>query len=131
LSAFQKALVWFQATKITPNESINTFAFPSETQQQYAYLVSLPSDYLLWRRFIEFILAHISIVPKRLYPDILAVFEVWQNVFFCTANPITHKLLLQCNIWLNDIDNINYRDNWHANSFDWREIPELEKFRNL
>ncbi|ENQ3200413.1 ATP-binding protein [Enterobacter hormaechei] len=126
---FKKALVWFQATKITPNESINTFAFPSETQQQYAYLVSWPSDYLLWRRFIEFILAHISIVPKRLYPDILAVFEVWQNVFFCTANPITHKLLLQCNIWLNDIDNINYRDNWNANSFDWHEIPELEKFR--
>ncbi|HHT1703936.1 TPA: AAA family ATPase, partial [Citrobacter freundii] len=55
---FKKALVWFQATKITPNESINTFAFPSETQQQYAYLVSWPSDYLLWRRFIEFILAH-------------------------------------------------------------------------
>lgn len=126
---FKKALVWFQATKITPNQSINTFAFPSDTQQQYAYLVSWPSDYLLWRRFIEFILAHISIVPKRLYPDILAVFEVWQNVFFCTANPITHKLLLQCNIWLNDIDNINYRDNWRTNSCNWHEVPELETFR--
>jgi hypothetical protein len=126
---FKKALVWFQAEKITPNQSIATLVISSALQQRYAYLASWPSDCILWRRFIDLILTHISHVPQRLYPDILPVFEIWQNVFFGTPNPVSRAVLLQCEQWLNAIDKINYREWRSYNASYWREVPELESFR--
>ena len=77
---FRKALVWFQAEKTTPNEMILAGEYPQEQRQRVAYLLGWPSDFPAWRRLINFILRRITDIPQRLYPEIVAVFDVWQNV---------------------------------------------------
>ncbi len=75
---FRKALVWFQAER-RPQIRILAGASPQEQRQRFAVLLGWPSDFAAWRRLIDFILRRISDIPQRLYPEIISIFEVWQN----------------------------------------------------
>ncbi|MFD2177166.1 hypothetical protein [Veronia pacifica] len=125
----QKALVWFQAEKTAPNMLILARELPLEERQRFADLLGWPSDYAEWHRFIGFILRNISTIPQRLYPEIVAVFEVWQNALSRTSNTISRALLRQCSIWLIAIEEINAADGPDANSEFWKEVPNLGDFR--
>jgi hypothetical protein len=76
---FRKVLVWFQAEKTSPNANILAGPLPQEQRQRFADLLGWPSDFTAWNRLINFILRRISDIPQRLYPEIVAIFEVWQN----------------------------------------------------
>lgn len=97
---FRKVLVWFQAEKTIPNANILVGALPPDQRQRFADLLGWPSDFAAWRRLINFILRHISSIPQRLYPEIVAIFEVWQNALADLPNPTSHALLQQCATWL-------------------------------
>jgi len=126
---FRKTLVWFQAEKTSPNANILTAEFPQEQRQQLAYLLGWPSDFPAWRRLIDFILRRISDIPQRLYPEIVAIFEVWQNALADLRNPTSHALLQQCAIWLAAIDAISTTDGPEENSARWGKVPGLGDFR--
>ncbi|MDO9178702.1 MAG: hypothetical protein Q7U16_10395 [Agitococcus sp.] len=126
---FKKSLVWFQAEKTSPNASILAGALPREERQQFADLLGWPSDFTTWRRLINFILRHILDIPQRLYPEIVAIFDVWQNALADLRNPTSHALLQQCATWLTAIDAIYTADGPDANSTYWNKISDLGEFR--
>ncbi len=126
---FRKALVWFQAEKTSPNATILAGALPQEQRQRFAYLLGWPSDFAAWRRLIDFILRRISDIPQRLYPEIVAIFEVWQNALADLRNPTSHALLQQCATWLAAIDAMSTADGPDENSAYWEKVPDLGTFR--
>lgn len=126
---FRKALVWFQAEKTSPNANILAGDLPQEQRQRFADLLGWPSDFATWRRLIDFILRRISDIPQRLYPDIVAIFEVWQNALADLRNRTSSALLQQCATWLAAIDAISTADGPDENSAYWKKVPDLGAFR--
>ncbi|MGV8892285.1 MAG: hypothetical protein ACOH2K_04965 [Burkholderiaceae bacterium] len=127
---FRKALVWFQAEKTSPNPNILAGALPQEQRQRFADLLGWPSDFAAWRRLIDFILRRISDIPQRLYPEIIAIFEVWQNALADLRNPTSRALLQQCATWLVSIDSMSTADGPDENSAYWNKVLDLGTFRN-
>lgn len=103
----KKALVWFQAEKTTPNLTILARDLPREQQLRYADLLGWPSDFAAWGRFISFLLRHIPSIPVALYPNVLSVFEVWQNALADIRNQCSREVLAQCAEWLSEIDTMS------------------------
>ena len=126
---FRKALVWFQAEKTSPNANILAGTLPQEQRQRFADLLGWPSDFAAWRRLIDFILQRISDIPQRLYPEIVAIFEVWQNALADLRNRTSSALLQQCATWLAAIDAISTADGPDENSAYWDKVPDLGAFR--
>ncbi|MES1955682.1 ATP-binding protein [Salinisphaera hydrothermalis] len=126
---FRKALVWFQAEKTSPNASILAGDLPQEQRQRFADLLGWPSDFAAWRRLIAFILRRISDIPQRLYPEIVAIFEVWQNALADLRNPTSRDLLQQCASWLAAIDAISTANGPDENSTYWEKVPGLGDIR--
>lgn len=126
---FRKALVWFQAEKTSPNSVILDGALPQEQRQRFAYLLGWPSDFAAWRRLIDFIIRRISDIPQMLYPEIVSIFEVWQNALADFPNPTSRALLRQCATWLTAIDAISTADGPDVNSAYWNKVPDLGTFR--
>jgi len=126
---FRKVLVWFQAEKTSPNASILAGELPFEQRQRFADYLGWPSDVSTWRRLINFILKRISNVPQRLYPEVVAIFEVWQNALSDLCNPTSHALLQQCASWLEGITTSNYSNKPDENTAYWAEVPNLGDFQ--
>ncbi len=100
-----KALVWFQAERTTPNPAILTREeIEREERIRMADLFGWPSDFGAWRRFLEFLLARMAGIPVRLRPDVLAVFEVWQNAIGGIPNDLSNALLDLAAQWLTEIE---------------------------
>lgn len=106
----KKTLVWFQAEKTTPNTNILAQDLPSDQRIRFADYYAWPSDLPMWRRLIAFVLARVDTIPASLYPDIVSVFEVWQNIARDIKNPVSRAILTQCATWLREIDTRSVRD---------------------
>jgi len=128
---FRKALVWFQAERTTPNANILAVAgeLPQEQRQRFADFLGWPSDFAAWRRLIGFILRRISDIPQRLYPEIVAIFAVWQNATADFLNPTSRALLQQGATWLAAIDALSLADKPDEHSAYWNKVPGLGAFR--
>jgi len=126
---FRKVLVWFQAEKTSPNANILAGEFLSDQRQRFAYLLGWPSDFSAWGRLINFILRRISVIPQRLYPEIVAIFEVWQNALSDIRNLTSRALLKQCATWLADIDAMSTADGPDDNSAYWEKVSDLGAFQ--
>ncbi|NIE79518.1 ATP-binding protein [Asaia sp. As-1742] len=125
----KKALVWFQAEKTTPNRNILAGNLSKEQQLRIADLLGWPSDFAAWERFISFLLRRIEDVPTRLYPDILSVFEVWQNALKDVQNPLSRSILVQCAKWLEELDIENKSKGRTNRSAIWGTLPQSGDFR--
>ncbi len=134
----RKALVWFQAERTVPNANILASQLPSDQRVRAADLLAWPSDLSTWRRFIEFLLERADTIPVALYPHIVALFEVWQNVFAAFKNTVSSALLKQCADWLREIDAredqferaIQFeRDKPFEDQSRWQELEEMGDFR--
>ncbi|MFA0812775.1 hypothetical protein [Microbulbifer epialgicus] len=125
----RKALVWFQAEKTSPNKNILNDSLPLQERQRFADLLGGPSDFSAWRRLIVFILKRISKIPQRLYPEVISIFEVWQNVFSDYDNLVSRALLQQCANWLRDLDEIEYEKMPSKKPSSWSELTNLGEFR--
>lgn len=126
---FRKVLVWFQAEKTTANENILAGGLPRNQRQKFADLLGWPSDASAWRRLIDFIHRRISDIPQRLFPEIVAIFGVWQNALAGHSNPVSHKILQQCATWIESIDSITTAENPVEKSDYWKKVPGLGSFR--
>lgn len=126
---FRKVLVWFQAEKTSPNANVLAGTLPQEQRQRFADLLGGPSDFASWRRLITFVLKRISAIPPRLYPEIVAIFEVWQNALANFRNPMSRALLQQCATWLTAIDAISNADGPDEISVYWEKVPDLGGLR--
>src|SRR6185312_5264366 len=77
-------------------------------------------------------------IPVALYPLVVALFEVWQNVLAAFRNGTSVTLLKQCADWLREIDArddqferaIRFeRDKPFEDQSRWRELEEMGDFR--
>lgn len=126
----RKTLVWFQAEKTAPNPGILAGSLPADQRQRVADALGIPSDFAAWRRLISFLLRHINDVPARLYPDVVAVFEVWQNAAADVENRLSKAILTQCSDWLAAIDTFDRLIQPDDDSCRWTQVPDLDDFRS-
>ena len=125
----KKALVWFQAEKTTPNPTILASDMPQDERLRFADLLGWPSDFAAWRRLISFLLRRVSEIPVTLYPDILSLFDVWQNALADLRNPPSRSILTKCAEWLQDIDAVSAATKGDAKSARWNSVPDFDNFR--
>jgi len=128
-SLLKKALVWFQAEKTVPNPLVLTQSLAQEQRLRFADFLGWPSDFAAWRRLISFLLRRISDIPVRLYPAIVAIFEVWQNALAGVRNAVSQTILTQSAEWLRDLQTRSSPEEPETRSARWEQVGGLGEFR--
>ena len=105
----QKVLVWFQAEKTVPNPAIldGRRGDPNMARDEIirvADLLGWPSDFEAWRRLLVLVLDRLDAIPASLIPDVVVLFEVWQNALADYPNTISTRAVTRCAAWLSDIE---------------------------
>lgn len=133
----RRLFVWFQAEKTTPNELVLSGQFVSNDLQKHEIIrladaLGWPSDYATWKRLIAWSLHCIDNLPCTIIPDLISVFEVWQNAFSDFKNPMSPLIVSKCMEWLIDIEDREHpekriydRGKW--GKLDSEELDDLEK----
>lgn len=99
----EKTLVWFQAEKTIPNSTFLDSDLPQRERIRNADSFAWPSDIRTWSNFIWFLLRKMPDIPIRLYPDVVSIFDVWQNACFNIKNPVSDALLELSATWLKEL----------------------------
>lgn len=146
----RKMLVWFQAERTMPNPNVMAAeGLDPDLRQQAADFLGWPSDFVSWMRLVSFLDAVADDVPKRLYPEIVAVFEVWQRSLGHLPQPASAAIVERCAAWLASIDarergpawrsepagderpSAQHEDETNRATVDgWKDVAELGDFRN-
>lgn len=105
----QKALVWFQAERTSPNIGILEGAAGSsevnpENRILVADLLGWPSDYNTWGRLIRLIDSRVDELPGPLYPHVISIFEVWQNALADVKNSVSELIVDRASTWLTELE---------------------------
>lgn len=120
-----KLFVWLQAEKTQPNPVVlaeNPSKLDAELQHVQAYLLSIPSDLLLWRRVLHWALVRAAKLPKVTIPALIQCFEVWQNVWADHANALSERIVDQSLIYLEELEGLRdsgYRERLEA---EWNKL---------
>ena len=112
--------VWFQAEKTRPNPRIIEQAAGAGDVQstlRIADQLAWPSDFEVWGRLIDWLVAHKDRIWPAATPDVVSVFEVWQNALADLANPRSDAILQLGKTWLEDIEDRQHRESFRT--FDW------------
>jgi hypothetical protein len=124
----RKALVWFQAEKTTPNPNILAGTLPRDQRIRIADILSWPSDFQAWRRLIDFLLARKDSIPVALFPDMVSIFEVWQNALAGLKNRVSKAIVQLCADWLRELDGQNAAKT-STNKTRWHSLGGYGDFR--
>ena len=106
---FARLVVWFQAEKTRPNPLVlravvGKAGWSEREVAQAADALAVPSDYRTWARCCAWIMDHAGRCPVRTIPDIVSVFEVWQNALADIPNAVSGRILALVQDWLEDIE---------------------------
>lgn len=120
-------LVWFQAERTTPDAQILSgerlgSSLPLLDAIRYADRFGWPSDFNAWRQLIDWLIDREPKLPARLVPDLLSVFEVWQNPFADHPNPTSQKIVAKSLEWLVDIEARQHPERWSGDFGRWRDL---------
>lgn len=121
---YRSLLVWFQAEKTKPNPLILATSKDMRTATSMAW----PSDLTLWFQVIKFILNDIPSLPKFLYPQIIDVFSVFQNVTFNTdfSLELSSEILRVALDWLCEIEGLE----GSASTHNWKLVDDISEFKD-
>lgn len=109
----EKLLVWFQAQHTIPSPSIlqnPAIAAAGVDRVVIAELLSWPSDFESWGRFLDWLIPLAPTLPAKLLPHVLEVFGVWQNVFADLKNPRSAAIIEICSNWLIELEEVEYHE---------------------
>lgn len=130
-----KLAVWFQAEKTKANPAaLDSALFPNLDLSQrlvFADALAYPSDFDAWRRFCDWLVQHIDDIPVSTRPEIMAVFEVWQNALADIPNRVSAVIIDLVKTWLVDINARVHAADFPYDYGTWEklkrgEIEELE-----
>jgi hypothetical protein len=96
---FEKLLVWIQSQHTIPSPVVlRNPAAAGEGMERIgvAELLAWPSDIEGWVRLLDWLMPLVPSLPARLLPNVLTVFDVWQNVFSGAANPRSARIVEIC-----------------------------------
>lgn len=104
-----RVLVWFQAERTIPNPTVlkgetGATDMSFERRLRAADLLGWPSDFATWSRLIQLLLRQCDELPAHVVPQIVAIFEVWQNAFADLPNAISKALLAKADQWLQSLE---------------------------
>jgi hypothetical protein len=104
----RSALVWFQAQHTVPNPgvldgSVGDIA-DRDARIRAADLIGWPDDFRLWMRFLRYLDIRMGEIPHRLFPQVLTLFEVWQNAIADSPNPISTMIVGHAASWLSELE---------------------------
>jgi len=132
-----KLAVWFQAEKTRANPYVldRTFGSAQLARREIIRLADLlawPSEPRTWSRFCAWAIQNIADFPTTAIPDLLATFEVWQNMFVDYPNAVSKKIFDTALSWLTDIEARQHPQQFSYNPGRWDElkrggIEELEQ----
>lgn len=118
-------LVWFQAERTTPNALVlrnESLPYSGPERIQYADRFGWPSDPRAWRRLIEWAIDREEQLPAGVIPNLVSVFEVWQNAFWSAPNPVS-QCIIDCTLdWLIDIENRRQAKGWPQDHGRWQGL---------
>ncbi|MEG8053144.1 hypothetical protein QP185_07605 [Sphingomonas aerolata] len=102
------ALVWFQAQHTVPNPgvldgSVGDIA-DRDMRVRAADMIGWPDDFRLWMRFLRYLDVRMGAIPHRLLPQVLTLFEVWQNAIADSPNPISAMIVEHTAGWLSELE---------------------------
>ena len=95
----EKLLVWFQAQHTVPSPLIlrhGTNLAEGVDRVRMADMLGWPSDFHGWGRLLDWLLPLAPSLPSRLLPNVVEVFDVWQNTFASVKNARSAKVLDVC-----------------------------------
>ena len=110
----EKLLVWFQAQHTIPSPRIlqnPATAVEGVDRVQMADLFSWPSDFESWGRLLDWLIPFVPNLPQRLLPNVVEVFNVWQNVLADVKNPHSAAIIEACSNWLIELEGVEYPEN--------------------
>lgn len=120
-------LVWFQAERTTPNALVlrnESLPYSGPERIRYADRFGWPSDPRAWGRLIEWALEREEQLPAEVVPNLVSVFEVWQNAFSMTPNPLSQRIVDKALDWLIDIENRRHASGWPHDHGRWQRLDE-------
>lgn len=128
-----KLALWFQAEKTKPNPSaFDVVLLPNLSALERIRLADAgawPSDLLTWTRLCSWLVRHEQVLPVACRPDVLTVFEVWQNGFRDLPGPLSNSMLLISARWLDSLQTTQSseaeRTVWA--DIDYSQLRELEQ----
>ncbi|WP_186183827.1 ATP-binding protein [Burkholderia gladioli] len=137
---FRSALVWFQAQHTVPNPgvldgSVGDLADRDE-RVRVADLIGWPDDFRLWMRFLQYLDVRMDEIPRRLLPQILTLFEVWQNAIADSPNRISTMIVGYAAGWLSELEQRRERighfrrRNEEEPADSWGDIENPEEFES-
>lgn len=129
---YEKLLVWFQAEKTQPNPLI----LATSKDIKVATSLAWPTDLTLWFQVIIFILEDIPSLPENIYPRVVDVFTVFQNLAINFENvtqpsqiivKFSSKILQIALGWLSKVEVL--KD--HSSTHNWRLINDITGFKDV
>ena len=121
----QKLLVWFQAQHAIPSPYVlqnPATAVEGVDRVGMADLFSWPSDLESWGRFLDWLLPLAPNLPKRLLPNVIEVFSVWQNMLANTKNPRSAAIIKVCGNWLIELEGVEYSEDLPFKNGRWNAL---------
>lgn len=132
-----KLAVWFQAEKTRANPYVlnRTFGSSKLTRRDIIWLadaLAWPSEPASWGRFCTWAIRNVDEFATTTVPDLLAAFEVWQNMFVDYPNAVSQQIFATALAWLEDIEGRQHPEEFSYNPGRWTElerggIEELEQ----
>ena len=107
----EKLLMWFQAQHTIPNPYIlqnPEIAVGNGDRVGMADLLGWPADFESWGRLLDWLLPFVPKLPQRLQPNVVEVFNVWQNMLAGIKNPRSAAMIEVCNNWLINLEGAGY-----------------------
>lgn len=104
----RSALVWFQAQHTVPNPGVLDGSVGDIADRDMrvlaADIIGWPDDFRLWMRFLRYLDVRMGAIPHRLLPQVLTLFEVWQNATADSPNPISAMIVEHAAGWLSELE---------------------------
>ena len=121
----EKLLVWFQAQHTIPSPTVLAQASPGQSgldRVGLAELLSWPSDFTSWGRFLDWLLPLAATLPIRLLPRVVEVFSVWQNALSDFRSARSKAIVTICADWLIEFEKVAYPQNWAFERSRWNVL---------
>lgn len=128
---YEKLLVWFQAEKTQPNPLI----LATSKDIKVATSLAWPTDLTLWFQVIIFILEDTPSLPENIYPRVVDIFKVFQNLAINFENAtqpsqvvieFSSKILQIALDWLSETEGI--KD--HPSTHNWQLVNDITGFKD-
>ncbi len=125
----RRLAVWFQAEKTRPNPAIldgsSGKGLSLSEAVRLADLYAWPSDIRSWQRGCQWFIDNIGRCPIDVIPEIVAVFEVWQNALADHPNAISRQIMVLVHSWLIDIEDLIHAEDYRrSGEGKWHTLPE-------